>query len=332
MMVKLVPLEIEAMRGPVGVSAVVLHVTPRRPPAEAVGVIVMSLCVVTAVVLTVQVAPEAFVAQEKAPAGAAEQLATDGLVAVPAAEQFVVDVKVVPFSVVKEPAAGVVPPIAPGEANVAPPSDDAFKFATLVVDATVSGAVPVATEDVRVVPDIAPANMPPLKLTVFPAELALIVVVPLEFPFSPIVPEPIPAPPKNISCDPSVVKPARVCGAIPAPPPKTGLFAVSAADVAHVVALLKYGIPPLVPATVKAGVVVGVATETRPPVKETLETVPVPVPVPHVGHETTFPETTIGEVPVMGAAPIGAGPCCGKAATGPRRRSNSGSARRRVFM
>jgi hypothetical protein len=106
---------------------------------------------------------------------------------------------------------------------------------------------------------------------------------------------------------------------------------VSAAEVAHVVALLKYGIPPLVPATVKAGVVVGVATVMRPPVKETLETVPVPVPVPHVGHETTLPETTIGEVPVMGAEPIGAGPCCERAA-GLRRMSNNDDARRRLFM
>jgi hypothetical protein len=89
-MVKLVPLEMEAIRGAVGVSAVVLHVTPNRPPADAVGVIVMSLFVVTAVVLMVQVAPEAFVAQEKAPAGAAEHEATEGLAAVPAAEQFVI--------------------------------------------------------------------------------------------------------------------------------------------------------------------------------------------------------------------------------------------------
>jgi hypothetical protein len=81
---------------------------------------------------------------------------------------------------------------------------------------------------------------------------------------------------------------------------------------------------------VNAGVEVGVATETRPPLKEPLET--VPAPLPHVGHETTFPVTTIGGVPEMGAEPIGAGPCCGKAATGARRRSSNGNARRRVFM
>jgi len=49
----------------------------------------MSLLVVTAVVFTVQVAPVAFVAQENAPAGAAEQDATEGLAGVPTAEQFV---------------------------------------------------------------------------------------------------------------------------------------------------------------------------------------------------------------------------------------------------
>lgn len=48
----------------------------------------------------------------------------------------------------KEPAAGVVPPIAPGAAIVAPPKLEAFKLATLVVDATVNGAVPVASVEV----------------------------------------------------------------------------------------------------------------------------------------------------------------------------------------
>jgi hypothetical protein len=67
-------------------------------------------------------------------------------------------------------------------------------------------------------------------------------------------------------------------GATPAPPPFTSALAVSAAELAHVLAPEKYGMPPLVPATVNAGVVVGVATEIRPPVKETLVTVP-PDPV-----------------------------------------------------
>jgi hypothetical protein len=67
-----------------------------------------------------------------------------------------------------------------------------------------------------------------------------------------------------------------VAGATPAPPPTTRALAASAADVAHVDALEKYGMPPDVPATVKAGVVVGFATVMMPPVKPTLVTVPVP--------------------------------------------------------
>lgn len=88
-MVKLVPVEIDARRGAVGTSAVVLHVTLRRVPAAAVGVITMSLLAVTAVVLTTQVPALAFVAQEKAPVTAAPQATSDGLAALPAAEQLV---------------------------------------------------------------------------------------------------------------------------------------------------------------------------------------------------------------------------------------------------
>ena len=74
----------------------------------------------------------------------------------------------------------------------------------------------------------------------------------------------------------SVVLPDTVptAGAAPAPPPMTGKFAVSAALDAHVAAPEKYGMPPDVPATVKAGVVVAVPTETSPPVQPTLVTVP----------------------------------------------------------
>jgi hypothetical protein len=56
-------------------------------------------------------------------------------------------------------------------------------------------------------------------------------------------------------------------------------LAVNAPLEAHVVPLEKYGMPPLVPATVSAGVVVAVATLTMPPVKDTLVTVPEPAPV-----------------------------------------------------
>jgi hypothetical protein len=67
-----------------------------------------------------------------------------------------------------------------------------------------------------------------------------------------------------------------VLGAAPAPPPSTTAVDASARDDAHAVPLEKYGIPPEVPATVNAGVVVGVATEIKPPVNATEVTVPVP--------------------------------------------------------
>jgi hypothetical protein len=75
-----------------------------------------------------------------------------------------------------------------------------------------------------------------------------------------------------------------VAGATPAPPPRTIALAANAALDAQADALVKYGIPPLVPATVKASVPLDVigdpATEIKPPVKDcaTLVTVP-PNPV-----------------------------------------------------
>ena len=120
LIVKLTPLLLLARRGAVNpVSEVVLHVTLNRVPSAALGWIVMSLLVVTAVVLIVHVPVEAFVAQEKAPVGAAEQDTTEGFAAVPAAEQFVavaivaadrapVRVRVLPMSApTTEPNAGL---------------------------------------------------------------------------------------------------------------------------------------------------------------------------------------------------------------------------------
>ena len=49
---------------------------------------------------------------------------------------------------VKLPDPGVVLPIAPGAANVAPFRLDAFRFATFVVDAITKGAVPVVNVEV----------------------------------------------------------------------------------------------------------------------------------------------------------------------------------------
>lgn len=69
-----------------------------------------------------------------------------------------------------------------------------------------------------------------------------------------------------------------VLGATPVPPPIISALAVNAADDAHVDADEKYVIPPEVPATVRAGVDVGVPTDINPPVNETFVTVPVPTP------------------------------------------------------
>ena len=75
-------------------------------------------------------------------------------------------------------------------------------------------------------------------------------------------------------------------GAVAAPPHDIKAPAVPADEDAHAEALEKYGMPPLVPATVRASVpevVIGdPATEIRPPVKlwATLVTVPDPPPPP----------------------------------------------------
>jgi len=50
--------------------------------------------------------------------------------------------------VVNAPVLAAVDPIALGEANVAPFKLEAFRFATLVVDATENGAVPVVIVDI----------------------------------------------------------------------------------------------------------------------------------------------------------------------------------------
>jgi hypothetical protein len=79
-----------------------------------------------------------------------------------------------------------------------------------------------------------------------------------------------------------------VDGAAPAPPPTTKALAAKAAELAQVDALEKYGIPPDVPATVKAKVPVVVIgeplTDIKPPVNvwPTEVTVPAPTGVAHV--------------------------------------------------
>ena len=82
--------------------------------------------------------------------------------------------------------------------------------------------------------------------------------------------------PAALPCKTVVVVPKlpSTVGAAPAPPPSTILLAVNTPEDAQAVPLEKYGMPPLVPAKVNAGVVVGVATDTMPPVQLTLVTVP----------------------------------------------------------
>ena len=117
---------------------------------------------------------------------------------------------------------------------------------------------------------------PPEVTVRAPVALLVSVDVPEVVPFSdmpPLVPPALPITKLGVV----YTKLAFVAGAAPAPPPRTTPVDAKRADDAQVDALLKYGIPPEVPATVNAGVVVGVATEIKPPVKETEVTVPVGV-------------------------------------------------------
>lgn len=56
----------------------------------------------------------------------------------------------VPVMVVNAPIPGVVPPILPGAAKVAPPRNEAFRFATAVVLDIVKGDVPVDAVETRI--------------------------------------------------------------------------------------------------------------------------------------------------------------------------------------
>lgn len=93
-------------------------------------------------------APEALpcksvvVVPAKVPKSPAAELVTTPAVVKP---ESVTDVFAV--TVVKVAAPGVVPPMVPGAANVAPFSWAAFKLLTTVVELTVNGAVPVVTVD-----------------------------------------------------------------------------------------------------------------------------------------------------------------------------------------
>ena len=86
----------------------VLQVTPSLVPSSATSTTIISLLAVTAVVLIVHVAAEALVAQEKAPEDADPHAATEGLAAVPTAEQLV-SVKIAALLSVPKLFAALVP-------------------------------------------------------------------------------------------------------------------------------------------------------------------------------------------------------------------------------
>jgi hypothetical protein len=99
--------------------------------------------------------------------------------------------EVLPVRVVKVPLPGVPDPIDPGAAKVAPFKDEAFRLATLVVEATTKGAVPVATVEVNC-PDILMVDTPDRapELMINPL-IVLVEVGPLMAPALVIVPDPV---------------------------------------------------------------------------------------------------------------------------------------------
>jgi hypothetical protein len=92
------------------------------------------------------------------------------------------------------------------------------------------------------------------------------------------------------------------------------LLAARAAEVAQVVPLVKYGIPPLVPATVNARVPLDVigepATEIKPPVKDcaTLVTVPLVAGAAQVGAPPVVAVRTCPVVPAAVATGVAPAP------------------------
>jgi hypothetical protein len=108
--------------------------------------------------------------------------------------------EVLPVKVVNVPAAAVPPPIAPGAANVAPLSEEAFKLATFVVDEITNGAEPVETVEVNW-PVVEIVVNAPVEGVVAPIAVPLIpVAVVLKLPevtvklFAPVLIEEAPSP------------------------------------------------------------------------------------------------------------------------------------------
>lgn len=151
-------------------------------------------------------------------------------------------------------------------------------------------AARVKTPDALV--EVTEVNAPVLGVVAPTVPLMLMLAVPVRFVTVPLdgVPKAPPlttnAPAVPVFTPKAVTTPVPVVmveGAAPAPPPTTKALAASAADVAQVDALEKYGMPPLVPATLRARVplvVIGEPeTEIKPPVNDCATDVTVP-PVP----------------------------------------------------
>jgi len=156
-------------------------------------------------------------------------------------------------------------------------------FAALFV---VVPTIPAVCDGVIVLLAVIVVNAPVLAVVAPTVPLMLMLAVPVRLVTVPLdgVPSAPPfttnAPAVPVLTPSAVTTPVPVvvvAGVTPAPPPRTIAPAARAAEDAQVDALEKYGMPPEVPATVSAGVVVAVATVMIPPVKLTLVTVPLPL-------------------------------------------------------
>jgi hypothetical protein len=148
-------------------------------------------------------------------------------------------------SVVKDPAAAVVPPMAPGIAIVAPFRVAAFRLATLVVEDTANGAVPVAS-----------------VLVICP--VALIV---LNAPVDAVVPPIGPGVVSAVAMSATTMPRKLGCAAEPVVGPANTIFAACVARVSVSVPVVVTGDPVIV----KIGVV-------EPSANATLVTLPDPPP------------------------------------------------------
>lgn len=166
LIVKLAPATEEAKRREAGRTLVpVLQVTLRAVPVAAVSLsnTKISLFAVTAVVFTWQVPPVAFVAQEKCPAEADTQVATEGFAAVPTPAQFVVVFKVVPVML-------------PGSVRF-PPLVSLNRFVVLAAPPNIWNTLDAALDAVSVRFHCTPLNVTPPALVVHVRAEGLISVV-----------------------------------------------------------------------------------------------------------------------------------------------------------